>query len=341
MKRVVTLGICLLLVLGVGSMSGPGSARAETIELKFATPFSPMHTMQQKVFEPWAKKLEEQSKGQVKVKFFPGGALGKAPDHYALAEKGIADIIYTLNDYTPGRFPLTAVFELPFMGDTATGFAEAMWKTYEKFPEMQKEYGAVKTLALWAHPAGSFFTLKKPIEKIDDFKGMKIRTANPFVTKALKEFGAAPVSMPVTETYTALERGVVDGTVLPYEGIWVFKMADLVKHVTEGTKFYTMTMTVVMNKKKWESLPEDIKKIIDENSGMAMSLACGKAYDAVEGVLRGKCLEKGVKPFVLSPEEFKKLAALSDPIRAEWVKDMEAKGLPGQAILDEAVKLLK
>ena len=335
------LAIVITIIFGCVLLGQAWTASAKTIELKFATPFSPKHTMQRVVFEPWAKKIEELTKGQIKVKFFPGGALGKAPDHYALAEKGIADIIYTLNDYTPGRFPLTAVFELPFMGDTATGFAEAMWKTYEKFPEMQKEYAAVKTLALWAHPAGSFFTLKKPIKKINDFKGMKIRTANPFVTKALKEFGAAPVSMPVTEAYTALERGVVDGTVLPYEGIWVFKMADLVKYVTEKTKFYTMTMTVVMNKKKWESLPEDIKKIIDENSGMAMSLACGKAYDAVEGVLRGKCLEKGVKPFVLPPEEYEKLAALSDPIRAQWVKDMKAKGLPGQAVLDEAIKLLK
>jgi TRAP-type C4-dicarboxylate transport system substrate-binding protein len=316
-------------------------AAAKTIELRFATAFSPKHTMQKMVFEPWAKNISELTNGRVKVKFFPGGALGKAKDLYAVVENGIADIIYTIHDYTPGRFPLTNVFELPFMGESATDFAKAMWLIYEKFPEFQKEYRAVKVLALWCHPPGSFFTTQKPFRKTVDLKGMKIRTSSPFVTKALKKFGAAPVSMPVTEIYTALERGVVDGTVLPYEAIWVFKMADLVKYATEKTKFYTMTKTVMMNKKKWESLPKDIQKILDQHSGMALSLACGKAFDRAEAALRKKVLAKGVEPITLSESELKKLKALSEPLRKSWVKEMKTKGLPGQKILDEAIKLLK
>ena len=333
----------IMIVAGLGLLLAPQAtpAAAKTIELKFATAFSPKHTMQRMVFEPWAQKINQLTQGRVKVNFFPGGALGKAKDMYSLAEKGIADIVYTLHDYTPGRFPLTSVFELPFMGETATDFAEAMWRTYAQVPQMQKEYEAVKLLALWAHPPGSFFTVKKPIRKIDDLKGMKIRTASPFVTKALKEFGAAPVSMPVTEIYTSLERGVVDGTVLPYEAIWVFKMADLVKYATEKTKFYTMTMTVVMNKKKWDSLPRDVQKIIDDNSGLAMSLACGKAFDGAESALRKKCLEKGIEAITLPEAELAKLKALSQPLSQGWIKDMEAKGLPGRAVLDQAIKLLQ
>jgi len=338
-KKFVTLTV-LFVALGFTMTSLVMPVEAKTIELRFATAFSPKHTMQRMVFEPWAKKINKLTDGRVKVVFFPGGALGKAKDLYSLAEKGIADIVFTIQDYTPGRFPLTNVFELPFMGKSATDFAQAMWKTYEKFPAFQKEYSAVKVLALWCHPPGTFFTTKKPIRKIEDFKGMKFRTSSPFVTKALKEFGAAPVSMPVTEIYTALERGVVGGTVLPYEAIWVFKMADLVKYATEKTDFYSMTMTVVMNKNRWESLPKDIQKIIDENSGMAMSMACGQAFDKAEAFLRKKCLAKGIEAITLPPAELQKLKALSDPLRRGWVKDMAAKGLPGQAVLDTATKLL-
>lgn len=338
-KTVFTI---VLMLFAVGMMIQAIPAAAETIELRFAHAFSPKHTMQRFVFEPWAKQINELTKGKVKVVFYPGGALGKAKDLYSVAEKGIADIIYTVSDYTPGRFPLTAVFELPFMGKSATDFGRTFWTIYEKYPAMQKEYSKVKPLALFAHPPGSFFTTKKPIRKLSDLKGMKFRTSSPFVTKALKEFGAAPVSMPVTEIYTALERGVVDGTVLPYEAIFVFKMGDLVKYATEKSDFYTMTQVVLMNKRKFDSLPKDVQKIINETTGMAMSLSCGKVFDKAEASLRKKILDKGgVEPIVLPEEELAKLRALSDPIRKAWVKEMKAKGLPGQEILDEATKLLK
>jgi TRAP-type C4-dicarboxylate transport system substrate-binding protein len=314
-------------------------ATAKTIELKFAQPFSPKHTMQKKVFEPWAEKVNQLTNGKVKVTFFPGGALGKTPDHYDLAEKGIADIIYVLQDYTPGRFPMTSVFELPFMIPSATQTSRAMWKTYEKFPAFQKEYSKVKVLALFCHPGGHFNTVKKPIRSLDDLKGMKFRTASPHVTKALKVFGAVPVNMPVTETYTALDRGVVEGTVLPWEGNFIFKLAELLKYGTEAD-FYTMTMMVVMNKRKWNSLPDDVKKVIDETTGMAMSVEAGKVYDTVRPIMKNLCLKKGMQAIELPAAEKRKLEALTIPLRNEWIKDMASRGLPGAEVLDAAIEFL-
>lgn len=340
MKRSGVVAVLLLITLGCFVFSCVGVANAETIELKFATGFSPKHTMQVKVFEPWAKKISKLTGGKVKVTFFPGGALGKAPATYSIVEKGIADIGYYLHDYTPGRFPLTTVFELPFMVPSATKLSRAMWKTYEKFPAFQKEYDKVKLLALFGHPGGHFCTTKKPVKTIADFKGLKIRTVSPSVTKALKVFGAAPVSMPITETYTALERGVVDGTVVPWEGVAIFKLDDLVRYVTEAD-FYTVTMAVVMNKKKWESLPDDVKKVIQENSGMALSLACGKAFDDTNEPMKKKCLSKGVKPMKMSAEDMEKLKALTMPLRTEWVEEMKAKGLPAEKVLETALENLK
>jgi TRAP-type C4-dicarboxylate transport system substrate-binding protein len=333
MTTISFFAIVSLLCLSTGMVS------AKIIELKFAQPFSPKHTMQKKVFEPWAEKINKMTNGKVKVTFYPGGALGKTPDHYDLAEKGIADIIYVLQDYTPGRFPMTSVFELPFMIPSATKTSKAMWKTYEKFPEFQKEYKRVKPLALFCHPGGHFNTLKKPIRKIEDLKGLKFRTASPHVTKALKIFGAVPVNMPITEAYTALDRGVVDGTVLPWEGNFIFKLAELLKYGTEAD-FYTMTMMVVMNKRKWNSLPDDIKKVIDETTGMAMSLEAGKTYDQTNQPMKGLCLKKGMQAIQLPAAEKKKLEALTIPLRDEWIKEMDAKGLPGKAVLDAALQFI-
>ncbi|MGD9364910.1 MAG: TRAP transporter substrate-binding protein [Desulfobacteraceae bacterium] len=313
---------------------------AKTIELKFSTGFSPKHTMQTKVFEPWAEKINQMSNGQVKVTFFPGGALGKTPDQYDLVEKGIADICYTLHDYTPGRFPMTTVFELPFIIKSATGTSEAMWRVYEQFPEFRREYRKVKVLGLFCHPAGNFNSVDKPIKTLEDLKGMKFRTASPHVTDALKLFGAVPVNMPITETYTALERGVVKGTVLPWEGNFVFKLAEILKYGTE-TDFYTMTMMVVMNQRKYDKLPEDVKKIIDETTGMAMSSEAGKVYDQTNEPMRQLCQKKGMQSLQLPLEEKNKLEKITMPLRQKWVKDMEAKGLPGQAVLDAAIKYIK
>jgi TRAP-type C4-dicarboxylate transport system substrate-binding protein len=340
MKKQLIIVSTIFCMMGLMLIVVASTVSAKTIDLKFATGFSPKHTMQTKVFEPWAEKINKLSNGKVKVTFFPGGALGKTPDHYDLAEKGISDISYTLHDYTPGRFPMTTVFELPFIIKSATGTSKAMWQVYEEFPEFRKEYRKVKVLGLFCHPAGNFNSIKKPIKSLEDLRGMKFRTASPHVTDALKIFGAVPVNMPITETYTALERGVVEGTVLPWEGNFVFKLAELLKFGTE-TDFYTMTMLVVMNKRKYDSLPADIKKIIDETTGMAMSTEAGKVYDQTNDPMRQLCTKKGMQSLQLPLEEKKKLEKLTMPLREKWVKDMEAKGLPGKAVLDAVIKYVK
>lgn len=341
MKKSLVLLISLFFILGLALfLSVDKAAAADTIELKFAHGFSPKHTMQVRVFEPWAKEITKLTNGRVKFTFFPGGALGKMPDHYSLVEKGLADIVYILHDYTPGRFPLTSVFELPFMIPNATKCSEAMWETYEKFPEFRKEYSKVKPLALFAHPPGHFHTTKVPIRSINDFKGLKIRTACTSVTQALKIFGAAPVNMPITETYTALERGVVDGTVVPWEGVVIFKLDELLKYTTPAD-FYTVTMAVLMNKKKWDSLPDDIKKIMSEHIGMPFSRECGRIYDLTDQPMKEKCLKAGMQIVELTPEAKAKLHEVTMPIRSDWVKDMNSKGLPGQAVLDAAIQFLK
>ncbi|MGD9211000.1 MAG: TRAP transporter substrate-binding protein [Desulfobacteraceae bacterium] len=339
MKKATAAGSILFLLISALFLFPLNHANAETIDLKFATFFSPKHTLHVGVWEPWAKKISEQTNGRVKITMFPGGALGKAGDHYALVENGIADIVYILHDYIPGRFPMTTVFELPFMAPSSTQTSKAMWKTFENSPDFQKEYARVKVLALFCHPPGHFHTTKKPVKKIDDLKGLKIRTVSPAVTDALKIYGAIPVEMPITDTYTSLERGVVDGTVIDWGGLETFKLNDLVKYTTESD-FYVVTMAVLMNKRKWESLPEDIQKIMAENTGLSMSLECGKVYDDTDGPAKQRMTDAGVKVVQFPDEDLKKLNEQTIPQRKAWVKEMKSKGLDGEGVLNTALKYL-
>lgn len=339
MKRAMRIRLFRFFGICVLGLFFSQSAISAEIDLKLAHSFSPMHTMQKKVFEPWGEKLKKETNGKVKVTMFPGGALGKPGDLYVLAEHGIADMVYLLHDYSPGRFPVTSVFELPFMTPTSKTASEAMWKTFEDFPALQKEYSKYKVLALFCHPAGHFHTTKKPIRTIGDFKGIKMRTASPWVTAALKNFGSIPVEMPITDTYTSLERGVVDGTVVPFEGLGIFKLDDLAKYTTI-TDFYTVTMALLMNKRKYQSLPDDVKKVIDDNSGLVLSSWCGKEYDAAEIPFKDRAIKKGIELIKLSDSDMQKLHAQTLPLRDKWIKQMEKRGVDGKPVLEGALQFL-
>jgi TRAP-type C4-dicarboxylate transport system substrate-binding protein len=310
---------------------------AKTIVLKFAHPYPSMHPQHKGVLVPWAKQIEEASGGAVQIKFITGGALGKPGQAYSMVEKNVADIGWDIADYSPGRFPLTTVIELPFMVNTAEKASMALWKTYEEFPAFQKEYADTKLLMLSAHAPGFFATVNKPVKSLADLKGLKIKTASSFTTSALKLFGAVPVTQPVTETYTSLERGVLDGVVLPFDGIVIFKLNELLKYYTPAD-FYSLVFWVAMNKDKFESLPDDVKKVIEENSGLPFSRAHGKSFDQSYAAMKQICLKTGLKEVNFPDSEMQKLIKLTEPMKDQWVKDMEAKGLPGKAVLEAATR---
>jgi TRAP-type transport system periplasmic protein len=218
--------------------------------------------------------------------------------------------------------------------------SEAMWQTFEKEPKYQEEYGKVKVLALFGHPGGHFHTVRKPINTMADFKGQKIRTANPSISKALSIWGAVPVAQPITETYQALQLGVLDGTVLVWEGMGVFRLNEVTKFATVAD-LYTMPMMIVMNKGVWESLPDDIKALIEGTTGLKMSSAAGKAFDDAEKPFREMTLNKGVQEIIMEPVELEKMKNSTVHLREEWAEEMEARGLPGKSILKTVLELIE
>jgi TRAP-type C4-dicarboxylate transport system substrate-binding protein len=331
-KTILLFAGCMLLFVS-------SNTSAKTINLRFSSPFPAMQTITGKIIVPWIEEIHKASNGKVKIRLYPAGALGKAPDQFDLAEKGIADLSYHLSDYTPGRFPLTSVFSLPFMVPSGEKVSRAMWETFQKEAAYREEYSKVKVLALFGHPGGHFHTVKKPIRTIADFNGVKMRTANPSIYKALRLWNAIPVAMPITETYQALERNVIDGTVLVWEGMGVFKLNEVTRYTTVAD-LYTMPMMIVMNKNKWESLPPDIQQLIEDTTGLEMSMAAGAAFDVMEAPFRKQSLEKGVEEIILAPEELKKMKDSTIPLQKEWVKEMSDKGYPAQQVLDTALSLI-
>jgi TRAP-type C4-dicarboxylate transport system substrate-binding protein len=334
-KSLVFLVIAAALLLG--SAVFVECPRAEDINLKFSSPWPPKHPMHTMVIEPWAKKINELTNGRVKIVLFPGQALGKAAEQYEMTAKGICDMSLSIPAYSPGRFQLASVFMLPFMVTTAEETSVALWKMYEKY--FVDEFKDVKVLWLYVHAPGQIFTRKKAINTLADLKGMKIRATSPYIQDSLKVMGASPVAIPVPEVYSALERGVVDGTAMPFEGMWVFKQYEVVDYGTI-CDLYTMTFAIVMNKKKYESLPPDIQKIFDDNIGLSMSKKSGIVYDKTEAALKAKVIESGVKIIELPPADLTTWKNEGKKISQGWAKEMEAKGLPGDAVLKEARSLL-
>ena len=337
MRKCKPAWLFVMCVFGLFCLAGVASAADKTITLKVASFMAPNHVQHKKVIEPWGKKLSELTGGKVKVVIFPASALGKPPEHYDLAAKGIADLSFPILAYSPGRFKLTSVFELPFMNTTAEATSVALWKVYEKY--LKDEFKDAKVLWLFQHGPSNIFTTKKPVKHLSDLKGMKIRCSNPFVNESFKTIGATPVFMPVPSVYTALERGVIDGTAISYEGLVAFKQEDVTKYATD-VHLYALNMAIVMNKKKYNSLPPDVKKAIDETTGLEMCRLAGKMFDEVELLNKEKSVKKGMKVFQLPEAEHTAWKKDSQKTWNQWAQAMEKKGLPGEEVLNMAVELL-
>jgi TRAP-type C4-dicarboxylate transport system substrate-binding protein len=320
--------ICLLLAPGLFFQKWAHSE--EAIELKISH-FGPADYVQQReVLEPWAKKIEKLSQGRVKFTIFPKEALGVAARQYDMAIEGIADISFGLPSYTPGRFPLTSVMRLPFLGDSGEQASLILWYLYEKF--LKDEYKDVKVLWLFCHGPGQLHTVNKEVRTLEDLKGLRIRVADLLLGKAIELLGGIPVVSTAPEGYKLMQEGKIDGACLPWEGAYNFKYLEFCKYHAI-INMYTLPFFVVMNKEKYESLPADLRKIIDENSGEEMSAAAGRANDREDAAGKGVAQGRGDFIYVLPQQELEGWRKITMPLGDSWKQEAEEKGQPGQEVL--------
>jgi TRAP-type transport system periplasmic protein len=322
MKKKMFL-VFLIAVIGIVFMSvGAYKAQAETTKLTYSIFFPPTHAQAIAAMN-FAKEIEKRTNGKVQITAFPGGTLTKAPMVYDGVVKGISDLGNSCFAYTRGRFPVMEVVDLP-MGYASGAVATKVANDFAKSANL-KELQDVKVLYVHAHGPGLLHT-KKPVRTLEDLKGMKIR-ATGLSAKVVEALGAVPVAMDQPQAYEALQKGVVEGTISPIEVLKGWKQGEVIKYTTDCSGVgYTTAMFVVMNKDKWNALPDDVKKVFDDTANEWVAVH-GKAWDAADEEGRKFTLGLGNEIITLSPEEDAKWRKAVEPV----IKEYASKAPNGEA----------
>lgn len=331
-------------VLALGLVAGAGGiAKAQdVITLKLHHFLPPVSHTHKNMLVPWAEKIAKESGGRLNIEIYPSLQLGGKPPQLAdQARDGVVDIVWTLPGYTPGRFTKTEVFELPFMHTSTTATTKALTEYVEKHGDEYKDY---KLLAMHVH-AGQLFHSIEPIRTVDDIKGTKIRTPTRTGGWMIEAMGATPVGAPVPQIPELLSKKIVDSVMIPYEITQSLKVHELTKyHTTLGDpkvkRINTSTFMLAMNRAKYDSLPDDLKKVLDDNSGMNIAGWLGEIWDEAENP--GLEAAKATGELIELPQaEVDKLRAMTEkPVADRWIAEMAKTGVDGQALVDEARALL-
>jgi TRAP-type transport system periplasmic protein len=335
MRKTIVASLC-----GLGLTLMAGSAMAADVVLKLHQMLPPQATIPAKALQPWADKIKADSGGRIEVEMYPAMQLGGKPgDLVDQVKDGVVDLIWTVIGYTPGRFPKSEAFELPFMMTTGEATSVAFYDYYEK--HLKDEFKDYHVLTVHTHGPGLLHTIaSKPITSLESMKGLKLRGTSKVVNQMLEAMGAAPIGMPVTAVPEALSKSVIDGTVVPWEVTPSIKIAELApNHTSFSGKngLYTATFLFAMNKDSYDALPDDLKKVIDKNSGRELARQFGKVMD--EGDARGKAIAEkaGNKIIVLDDAETARWKKAGESVTANWIKDMDNRGLDGTTLYKDAV----
>jgi len=325
--KIKTLLVSLGITLGSLTASAVQAADAEyTFKMHHFLP--PMAMAHKEFLQPWAEKVEKESDGRIKIDIFPAMQMGgKPPQLFDQARKGVADITWTVAGYTPGRFPKGGVFELPFMPASAEATSMALQEYAET--EMQDELDSVHLLAMHTHAPGALHARNAQIKSLADMQGLKIRAPNKAMSEAFANIDSSPVFMPVTQMTSALSKGVLDVAVLSFEVVAPMKIYEQTTYHTEVTGdrgLYAQYFIFSMNKKAYNKLPADLKKVIDNNSGIKLAQQVGQLFDEYEAKGRDLAAKNGNHFYTLPDSEVAKWKADSQSVTNDWIDDMDGDG---------------
>ena len=314
----------------------PLQAQEKTVKLRYSNFFPPVHPIS-KLSDEWGKEIEKRTSGRVKITYFPGATLTPPMQTYDSTIKGIADIGQSVLAYAPGRLPLSEVLNQPLgvsSGIQATKLANAYYKKFKP-----KEFDDVKVMYLHGG-APCFFHTKNTISSIDGLKNLRIKcnAENAGIVTAL---GAAPVTIPVTETYDGLQKGLLEGLLIAPEALKFFRFAEVVKTTLENyASSFMVSFYVIMNKDKWNSIAREDQQAIEKINGEWADKQ-GKLWVDLNKEGKEYAVQKGVKFVRASKEEEAKTAEKLRPVLGEYVKDKKAKGLPAEEALTFCLEYVK
>jgi TRAP-type C4-dicarboxylate transport system substrate-binding protein len=338
--RNIFLVFCIGFVLAL-----PVLVSAETITLSFTDQNSdiswgPVHATQ-----PWAKQVEKATNGRVKIQIYPNQTLAKGTQTWKAVKDGIADMGWYFLGYSTGLAPYAEVITLPGLPfRTAEKGSEMFWKLYEKFPEMQAQLGDNKILLLYTGSPTILLMPKKPVKTLEDLRGMKIRSHTGPIVEFYKKLGAVPVFLPMPDCYVAMQKGTVDAIGASYEPIPGFKLDEVTKYITDNTPLNVAHIAVIMNKKKWNSLPKDIQDAIMSVSGLEGSKFFGRNFfDSADAPIKKMVQEEtDIEIYTLPEAERQRwIDTGAKPVWEEWANKLEREGnTKAHDILNAALKMM-
>ncbi|WP_201574480.1 TRAP transporter substrate-binding protein [Psychrobacter sp. H8-1] len=323
--------------MGLASCSGQpeGAVKEDAIILRFSHFWPSTAALHKDVFEPWARQIEDESAGRLKVEIYPSATLSKPDITYDSTAKGTVDIGAQVQGYISGRFPLTEITQLPGLSSSGTQLS-CMLQTLYDDDVIASEYEDTHPLFMMASGPGAFHTIDKPIRKPEDLKGMRIRRPLEIAANIIEAAGGTPVGMPASDQYTSLQRGVIDGVSTPWDAAGAFRLAELTNtHTT--MPLYGSALLVTMNKGKYESLPDDLKKVIDDNSGMEMAKVAGNLFDSEDTRVIAEAKARG-DTMIEIPDPLND-SAWSGILKTEiqsYLDNLEAQGLDAQGVYEKA-----
>ena len=315
----------------------------KTVELTFSYHAPPQASLATAIFVPWAKEIEEASSGRIKITHYPGGTLVSSNDAYDAVATGLCDIAQVDTEQNPGRFPLIGINQLPFFYPDTEVAGRVSHELLNKYA-LDGELKEVKLL-ITAPIHNAHYFGNKPVEKLEDFKNLKIRASGKVESSTIDALGGVPVDIGTGDVFSALDRGTIDGCFFAYSGALSFGIKDATKYRTE-CNIFPRVFVVAMNKAKYDSLPADLKQIIDKYATPEVSQRFGKAHQDMQagprGAIVGSDKQAGNPPiYVLPADEVAKWKATVEPTWQEWAAEVQTKGLNGSEILAEAKKLIE
>jgi len=305
-------------------------AQQEQYKLKLSAYVPSVHHQYSVTFVGWAEELERRSNGRLQLDMYPAQQLGKMSQQYNLARRGDVDIAFVLHGIPAGRFPLTELTHLPMLFRSGEQAAQVLMDLVPEY--LAAEHTGVKILYIFGHSPGVLYTATRPVRRPEDLQGLRIRHPSSVIGETLRAWGASPAGMPVGELAGNLDKGVIDGLVMPYDGGLSFRLAPYLDYTTEIFS-YVNSFAVVMNQDSYDRLPADLQRLIDDTTDKRAARVVGARWDSMEVLGREYMIDNGVEIISLSDAERAVFAEAAEPFVERRIAAAEAKGLPAREFL--------